>query len=159
MQLDIDQEVAVLQQLSTSQLCERYEEVYGRPIRSRHRTYLIRKIAWRLQAQAEGDLTERARKRAEELADDAEVRVMPPKLEPPKPVVLKLNAPPSDDPRLPPAGAALVRKYKGRQIRVVITPDGFEHDGKLYKSLSAVANAVTGSHCSGFRFFNLGGAK
>ncbi len=43
MQLDMDQEVAALQQLSTRQLCERYEEVYGRQIRSRHRTYLIRK--------------------------------------------------------------------------------------------------------------------
>lgn len=49
------------------------------PSRTRHRTYLIRKIAWRIQANVEGDLSERARKRAEELADDADIRVMAPK--------------------------------------------------------------------------------
>lgn len=52
---------------------------------------------------------------------------------------------------------AISRTYKGREIEVVVRRDGFEWDGRRFKSLSAVAKAVTGSHCNGFRFFNLGG--
>src|SRR5687768_17355679 len=79
MKLNIDREVAALQEMSTGQLCERYAELFGEPVRTRHRAYLIRKIAWRLQANAEGDLSERARRRAEELANDADVRVTAPR--------------------------------------------------------------------------------
>jgi len=72
---DIAAEIAALDRLSTGDLAERYAELHGQPCRTRHRAYLIRKIAWRIQANAEGDLSERARKRAAELADDAEVRI------------------------------------------------------------------------------------
>jgi hypothetical protein len=71
---DIATEIAALDQISTGDLAERYAELHGQPCRTHHRAYLIRKIAWRLQANAEGDLSERARRRATELADDAEVR-------------------------------------------------------------------------------------
>ncbi|MGI8784124.1 MAG: DUF2924 domain-containing protein, partial [Acidobacteriota bacterium] len=77
--LDIDKELKALQRLTTGELCERYLELFGQPVRTRHRTYLIRKIAWRIQALAEGDLSERALRRAAELANDADVRVMPPR--------------------------------------------------------------------------------
>ncbi len=158
MKIDIEREVAALEGMSTGQLCERYAELFGQPVRTRHRAYLIRKIAWRLQAVAEGDLTERARRRAAELADDAEVRVMPPKAATPQPAVLKVTEA-TGDPRLPAPGTAIVRKYKGRTLRVLVVADGFEYEGERYKSLSAVAKAVTGSHCNGFRFFNLEDAK
>lgn len=68
MKLDIEREVAALQRMSTGQLCERYAELFGEPTRTRHRTYLVRKIAWKLQALVEGDLSERARRRAAEPA-------------------------------------------------------------------------------------------
>ena len=159
MKIDIEREVAALEGMSTGQLCERYAELFGQPVRTRHRAYLIRKIAWRLQAVAEGDLTERARRRAAELADDAEVRVMPPKAATPQPAILKVQTDVAADSRLPTPGTAIVRKYKGRTLRVLVVKDGFEYEGERYKSLSAVAKAVTGSHCNGFRFFNLEGAK
>jgi hypothetical protein len=60
------------------------------------------------------------------------------------------------DARLPAPGAAIVRQYKGRQIRVVVRTDGFEHEGTRYKTLTAIAKAVTGSHMNGYRFFRLG---
>ena len=63
------------------------------------------------------------------------------------------------DPRLPPAGAAIVRDYRGRTVRVVVLADGFEFEGERYRSLSAIAKAVTGSHVNGFRFFNLEGRR
>lgn len=63
---DVATELAALDRMSTGDLAERYQKLYGRPCRTRHRQYLIRKVAWRIQANAEGDLSERARKRAAE---------------------------------------------------------------------------------------------
>jgi hypothetical protein len=118
--------------------------------------HLIRKIAWRMQALAEGDLSERARQRAAELARDADVRVRPPK---DFTVGLAngptITIPVQTDPRLPSIGDAIVRTYKGQKIRVVVLAEGFEYDGRRFRSLSAVAKAISGSHCNGFRFFGL----
>ncbi len=58
---DIAAEFTALDRMSTGELAERYAELHGQPCRTRHRAYLIRKIAWRLQANAEGDLSPRAR--------------------------------------------------------------------------------------------------
>lgn len=162
---DIATDLDGLQHMTTGDLAERYEDLHGQPCRTRHRAYLIRKIAWRIQANAEGDLTERARKRAAELADDAEVRVMapktmicPPEVSPVPPTrVASVPASHPSDPRLPSPGSAIVRQYKGKTIRVVVLEagKGFEYDGDRYRTLSAVAKHVTGSHMNGFRFFRL----
>lgn len=155
---EIEREVGRLHQMATSEICERYSQLLGERARSRHRPYLIRRIAWRLQALAEGDLSERARRRAEELANDADVRVTPPRpfgprLEPSvnSPVVATV----STDRRLPAPGTAIVRQYKGQTLRVLVTLDGLEFNGKRYKTISAVAKAITGSHVNGYRFFKL----
>jgi len=111
MKLDIEREVAALQRMSTGQLCERYAELFGEPTRTRHRTYLVRKIAWKLQALVEGDLSERAVKRAKELAKDAELRVMPPaELESCPVAEVVTTAPIARDRRLPLPGVALRRR-------------------------------------------------
>jgi hypothetical protein len=158
--LDIDAEVAALQQMTTGEVRTRYAEVFREEPRSRHKAYLIRKIAWRLQANAEGDLSERARRRAEELADDAEVRTTPPRNACVRPAD-RMPGPPAKVPlpidlRLPAPGTAITRNYKGRTLEIRILQDGFEYDGQRFKTLSAVAKTITGSHCNGFRFFNLG---
>ena len=161
----IEDEIDSLKDMSTNELVERFVELHGYQTRTRHRTYLIRKIAWRLQANEEGDLSERARKRAAELADDAEVRVMAPKtlITPPQTgrsatVTRGLDPEAERDPRVPPPGAAIVREYQGRAIRVLVLPygEGFECDGERFKTLSGVAKHITGSHINGFRFFRLG---
>ena len=61
------------------------------------------------------------------------------------------------DPRLPAAGGVVERRYKGRDIVVNVREEGFEYDGKLYKSLSAIAREVTGSKWNGFLFFGCAG--
>lgn len=76
---DTATQLAALDEMTTGELADLYRELHGQPCRTRHRAYLIRKNAWRIQANAEGDLSERARKQALELADDADVRVMAPK--------------------------------------------------------------------------------
>lgn len=162
---DIAAEIDALNRMTTGELADRYEALHASPARTRHREYLIRKIAWRIQANAEGDLTERARRRAAELADDAEVRVMAPRtlICPPQPagraaIERPLPNGEHNDARLPSPGSAIVRQYKGRTIRVVVLADGegFEHDGERFRTLSAIAKKVTGSHINGFRFFRLG---
>ena len=57
--------------------------------------------------------------------------------------------------RLPIAGTVLTRKYRGRQVETKVLPNGFECEGQVYRSLSAVAKAVTGSHWNGHLFFGL----
>ena len=49
----------------------------------------------------------------------------------------------------------IVREYKGESVRVTVLPDGFEHEGARYRSLSAVAKAVTGQHLNGRAFFGV----
>ncbi len=151
-------EVAHLEKLTVSQLAKRFEEVFGEECRSRHKRYLIRRIAWRLQANAEGGLSDRARQRAEELANDSEIRVTPPR-SPSSPSdeerAATVKLPTGRDSRLPPPGNWIEREYKGRMIRVMVVADGFEYEGERYRSLSAIAKAVTGSHMNGYLFFHL----
>ena len=152
-----------LNYMSTNELAEKYHDLHGQPVRTRHRQYLIRKLAWRIQANAMGDLSDRARKRAAELANDADVRVMAPKslICPPQTGVSRSTAKriTKRDPRIPSVGSAIVRQYKGNAIRVVVldAEDGFEYNGQRYCTLTAVAKVITGTHINGFRFFMLGG--
>lgn len=160
MRLEIGKEIAALEKMSTGQLGERYAELFGETTRTRHRAYLVRKIAWKLQALAEGDLSERARRRAEELAQGTELRVMAPKsAEPTRAGVSVTRTVVAADPRLPTPGTEIVRQYKSREVRVLVLAEGFEFEGQRYKSLSAFAKKLTGSHINGFRFFGLEGEQ
>jgi hypothetical protein len=152
-EVDIGLEVAALRRLTTAQLRHRFAAGFGEATAVNNKPWLIKRIAWRLQALAEGDLSERARRRAAELANDADLRLNPPRVKL-APVPLEptgVAAPP--DRRLPPPGTVLVRPYKGEHIQVQVLADGFAFNGAVYPSLSAVARAVTGTHCNGFHFF------
>src|SRR5450432_4817274 len=80
MELNVHKEVAALQRQGAKQLRARYAEAFGETTAANNKTWLIKRIAWRLQALVEGDLSERARRRAEELANDADLRLNPPRL-------------------------------------------------------------------------------
>lgn len=151
MNAKLRRQIAALDDMSVGQLREKYAELHGETTRSRHKQYLIRRIAWRLQARELGGLSERARKRAFELADIADIRVTAPKARPESPAPVSAGR----DPRLPAPGNYIMRQYKGQTLRVLVQPDTFEYEGNEYDSLSAVAKAITGSHCNGFRFFKL----
>ena len=137
MKLNVMKEVALLQKLTTKQLRDKFAEVFGEATAANNRTWLIRRIAWRLQALAEGDLSERAKRRAEELANDADLRILPPRdvAEPARPRLARLEG----DHRLPPPGSVITRPYKGQDIQVLVCEDGFEFEGQHYASLSAAA--------------------
>jgi hypothetical protein len=154
-ELNIVNEVATLQCLSVAQLRQHFTELFGEATQASNRTWLIKRIAWRMQALAEGDLSERARRRAAELARDADLRLNPPtsKTTTTTPPAEPICMPAPVDHRLPPPGTILARPYKGQLVQVQVLTDGFAYAGRVYPSLSAVAKAVTGSHTNGFLFF------
>ena len=157
MDISTKEQIAALDRSTTKQLQERFRELFGYETRSNHKQYLFRRVAWRLQALAEGDLSERARKRALEIADDADLRIRAPKgffESDPEREATGRAVPPNDD-RLPITGTLLTREYQGETIVVKVLENGFEHGGNVYRSLSAVARHVTGTQWNGFGFFGL----
>ena len=78
MELNIVNEVAALRRLRVGQLRQRFAELFGDTTRASNRTWLTKRILWRMQALAEGDLSQRARQRAAELARDADLRLNAP---------------------------------------------------------------------------------
>src|SRR6516165_3594957 len=123
--------------MTIGQLRQRFAELYGEATQASNRTWLVKRIAWRMQALAEGDLSERARRRAAELARDADLRLNLPRSKtttatPPEPI----RIPTPVDPRLPPPGTILSRPYKGQLVQVQVLTDGFAYAGRVYPSLS-----------------------
>ena len=66
--LNIAKEVSAMERMTVDELRRKYAEVFGERTNGRHKQWLVKRIAWRMQANAEGDLSERARQRALELA-------------------------------------------------------------------------------------------
>lgn len=160
MHLNVGKEVAALRRMTVKELRAKYAEAFGEQTPGNNKVWLVKRIAWRLQAIAEGDLSERARRRAEELANDADLRLSPPKTAAvaadaaERTTTATVQVPASD--RLPLPGTVITRVYKGQKLHVKVLPKGFEFEGEVYQSLSAVAKVITGSHCNGYLFFRLG---
>jgi hypothetical protein len=150
--------IEALQDLKIPALKKRYRELFGEESKSSNKQFLFRRIAWRLQANAEGDLSERARRRAVEIADDSDLRVRAPKEFGARPDSgsgsVDRTRPPVDC-RLPRPGALLTRRLGDRQIVVKVLKDGFEYETRQYRSLSAIAREVTGTRWNGLLFFGL----
>lgn len=165
--MNIEREVALMKLMSVGELRQKYAEVFRESTNARNKVWLLKRIAWRMQANIEGNLSERARRRAMEIANDADIRMMPPRERKPRvaaatataaenTVVVNVDSKPS---RSLSVGQSLQREYKGQNIVVVVRSDGFQWQGQKYKSLTAVAKAVTGKHWNGFNFFRVGGGK
>src|SRR4051812_14358893 len=123
---NIQATIAALERLTVAQLQTKFIEVFEEPSRSGNRDFLIKRIGWRIQSQAEGSLSERAKRRAEELARDADIRTTVPK---PRELdeggVKRTLATPSVHARLPIPGSVLTRKYRGQQVEVKVLAKGF----------------------------------
>lgn len=158
----IAREVESLADLTVNQLQEKWVEVWGEKCRSRNKDFLRKRIAWKIQANAYGGLSQRALDRARELADETLLKIRnPAPFGPPSPgchtTRQRIHAP--GDPRIPAPGAVLTRDYKGRKLLVAVLEKGFEFEGRVYRSLSAIAQEVTGSHWNGVHFFGLEGRR
>jgi Protein of unknown function (DUF2924) len=146
-------EIENLRKEKTKALKARYRELFGEESHSSNHAHLFRRIAWRLQALAEGDLSERARQRAVELAVDVDIRLRAPRQFWGELAQTGQTTP--RDNRLPPAGTVIMRDFQGRSIRAKVLADGFEYQNKRYESLSSIALKVTGTRWNGFTFFGL----
>jgi hypothetical protein len=134
-------------------------KLFGETPRSRHKQHLLKRIVWRLQALAEGDLSKRARQRTTELACDADIRVRAPRRRP-RAAVIPKNAPAVPrDPRHPMPGTILIRSYRGETLQVKVLEEGFEYEGQVCASLTTVAKRITGQHWNGYHFFGLSERK
>ena len=154
----LEKEIDALRRQKTKILRARYCELFGEESPSWNHAHLFRRIAWRLQAIAEGDLSERARERAAALASEIDLRLRPPRKfwsDLAERNARRERDRARRDPRLPEVGTVLKRQYQGNLIRVEILSDGFEWGGNTYDSLSAIASSVTGTRWNGFAFFGL----
>lgn len=151
------QELAALHTMTTTELAAKFEEVCGRPSRSRNKTHLRRRVAWQIQAAAEGGLSAAAEAKIAELAPLAEAlwRKGATRAARPRGGRTPARAGHQRDPRLPAPGTVLRRQYRGTAHAVTVFEDGFEFGGERYRSLSRVARVITGTPWSGPVFFGL----
>ncbi len=156
LETSVVREINRLRQMTVAELQAEWFRQYGEPTRSRNRTYLWKRLAWRIQEMQHGGLSDRARSRIEELAPDGFVRARTPDAATTKPHAARECEPePRRDPRVPPAGSVITRSYRGRELRLVVRDDGFELDGQAFGSLSEAARHVTGSRWNGPLFWGL----
>jgi hypothetical protein len=162
MALNIDKEVTEMKRMSVRDLQQKFVDVCGEQPRSHNRQWLIKRLAWKLQAREYGGLSQAALRRAKEIADTCDLSDL--RVTAPKDFVAAIPlaadvAPQQIDSRLPMAGSVLTRKYKGKVLCVEVLVDGFRFEGERFKSLSAVARKITGAAWNGFLFFGLANKK
>jgi len=150
------QETGILQlkERSLDQLKAKYEELFGQKTVSNHKVYLWRKIAYRMQEIEFGGLSANVKQKLEELIK---------KYDPANNVQLRPKSDQSEskvrssrlDRRLPIPGSVITKKYRGQTLLVKVLENGFEYNGKIYKTISAVATDIAGVHWNGYMFFGL----
>lgn len=164
---DLPSQLAALETMNVPALAEKYRELYGEPTRSRNRAYLKKRLAWRIEANFQGDLSQGALARIQQLGDQLPERwqmrlgqranaadatsddASPTTTQ----AVLATTEP--RDPRVPPVGTVVRRVFDGKTHEVTVCVEGFEYEGRKYKTLSAIANQIAGSRWNGFLFFGL----
>ncbi|MEZ4387210.1 MAG: DUF2924 domain-containing protein [Candidatus Krumholzibacteriia bacterium] len=161
MSASIAAQVLALESMNVAQLRVRWNKVFGEETKQRHRRYLIRRLAWKLQEDQLPKLTPEQEARVAEY--QREYEAMPPeKWFPNAGRGRKARAaqkPPGSpqNRRLPKPGSLITRDWKGRQVAVKVLDKGFEYQGRVYRSLSGVAREVTGTSWNGWKFFGVDG--
>ena len=139
------------------ELKERYAQCFGHMPTTRSRSHMVNRILWAKQRDAFGDISDETRKKALAMADDRDVKERFEQVQRPAPEkgseATRVVAYQSEPQLLP--GSVLHRNYQGTDIRLLVLEDGFEWEGKHFKSLSAAARAITGTRWNGKLFFGL----
>ena len=137
--------LAALKRMSVKELKAEWEALFASPAPNNSRGYLELRLAWRIQELSLGGLSRETRKVLDLLADEIDGKSDR------KAIIA--------DPRNPVAGTRLVREWDGVEHTVTVMRDSFDWKGRKFKSLSAVARAISGSTGNGYRFFGLGDAR
>lgn len=144
--------VAALPSLDAKDLRALWQEYFGEEAPRKKRDYLIPRLAWRIQELAYGGLSDPARARLEQLMRMKEIEK--------KSAARKGSRGKGGDDKpkkinRPAVGTRLVREYHGVEHHVTVTRNGFEYQGRTFRSLSHIAKEITGAHWSGPLFFGL----
>lgn len=141
--MSIPERIAALQRMTVPDLVVEYRAAFGKAPRVKSRQWLWRRVAWKIQEVAFGGLSNLAKQRIDELIAEMD---LPFGLD----AVTTCIRPGAPNP-----GTTVARVWHGREIVVRVLDRGFEWDGVTYRSLTAVAKAVTGAHWNGRAFFGL----
>lgn len=133
--------VAALKIMSVTELKAQWRSLFDADAPNNSRPFLELRLACRIQDLGDGGPCRDTVRWLEALADEVDG----------KPSRVRTVA----DPRKPIAGTKLVREWNGVEHTVTVMRDGFEFDGRKYKSLSAIARAIAGTRWNGYRFFGL----
>ena len=137
--------LAALKRMSVRELKAEWEVLFRNPAPNNSRGYLEMRLAWRIQELSLGGLSRETARMLDLLADEIDGASDR------KAIIA--------DPRNPVIGTRLVREWDGVEHTVTVMRDGFEWQGRRFKSLSAAARAISGSNWNGYRFFGLGDAR
>jgi hypothetical protein len=152
----IDQEVAALGDLSREVLAERWTKVYGHPPpKGARRDFLLRAAAWHFQANKLGGLPPDTRRMLRTATAQAKGKFAPTRSCTGAAEPVTSASPVAKVRRQLSPGTRLVREWNGRSHVVDVLEEGFAFEGRLHKSLTAIARQITGAHWSGPRFFGL----
>ena len=133
--------LAALKAMSVKELKAEWQVLFNAPAPNNSRTFLESRLAYRIQELTYGGPDKQTRRLLDMLADEVEGTL-----------TRKAQI---ADPRNPVVGTKLIREWDGVAHTVTVLNEGFEWDGRRYKSLSAVARAITGTRWNGYRFFGL----
>ena len=134
-------QLAALPGKTTPELKQLWRELYDREPPPYNRPFLVKRLAYRIQELAYGGLSARAEAKLKELVEEEDRR-------------LKGKLPVRKGDR-PITGTRLIREWQGVEHCVTVRDDDFEYQGRPFKSLSAVARAITGTQWNGWLFFGL----
>jgi len=133
--------LAALKAMSVNDLKTEWQVLFNAPAPNNSRTFLESRLAYRIQELTYGGSDKQTRRLLDLLADEVEGTL-----------TRKAQI---ADPRNPVVGTKLIREWDGTAHTVTVLKDGFDWGGQRYKSLSAVARAITGTRWNGYRFFGL----
>lgn len=138
-------QLATLKRMTVVELKTKWESLFGTPAPNNSRSYLELRLGYRIQELTLGELSRQTRRALDLLADEIEGQARH------KSIIA--------DPRNPVVGTRLVREWDGVEHTVTVMKDGFDWQGRKFKSLSAAARAITGTQWNGYRFFGLREAR
>ena len=136
----LEAEIGRLPNLSLLELRHRWQMLFGHPApKSLRRNFLARAVAYQMQVEAYGGLSVATKRRLREIANavrngDANAILGGSRIKP---------------------GTQMIRQWQNTTHTVTTLAEGFDWNGRTYKSLSAVANAITGTNWNGFAFFGI----
>jgi len=137
--------LTALKRMSVKELKGEWESLFAAPAPNNSRGYLELRLGYRIQELTLGGLSRETRRTLDLLADEIEGKSGR------KAIIA--------DARNPVVGTRLVREWGGVEHTVTVMRDGFDWQGRKFKSLSAAARAITGTQWNGYRFFGLADAR